>query len=74
MTYSAIMAQYLRWMPTPNEGVGGFYEVLHGELFEQRFEALRRKRPRDDGSKGRPFSGMHKVSSCVTLIRVAGPR
>jgi len=35
--------------------------VLHGELFEQRFEALRRKRQRNDGSKGRPFSGMHKV-------------
>ena len=36
--------------------------MLDGELFEQRFNALRRKRARyrDDESKGRPFSGMHK--------------
>jgi len=47
--------QALRWDP-----VDGCYEVIDGELFSQRFDELRRKRDRDDGSNGRPFSRMHK--------------
>jgi hypothetical protein len=34
--------------------------VIDGGLFERRFDELRRKRDRDDGSNGRPFSRMHK--------------
>lgn len=59
--------QYLRWIASLDEEAGGHYEVLHGEKFEQAFDAMRRKkRPRSDGSKGRPFSGMHKVCTRVT--------
>ncbi|EKX39692.1 hypothetical protein GUITHDRAFT_154346, partial [Guillardia theta CCMP2712] len=47
--------QALRW-----DQVHGCYEVIDGELFSQRFDELRRKRDRDDGSNGRPFSRMHK--------------
>eukprot|EP00286_Rhodomonas_abbreviata_P011588 CAMPEP_0181339324 /NCGR_PEP_ID=MMETSP1101-20121128/29187_1 /TAXON_ID=46948 /ORGANISM="Rhodomonas abbreviata, Strain Caron Lab Isolate" /LENGTH=758 /DNA_ID=CAMNT_0023450269 /DNA_START=69 /DNA_END=2346 /DNA_ORIENTATION=- len=36
------------------------YEVVDGALFEKRFDELRRKRDRDDGTSGRPFSRMHK--------------
>ena len=46
----------LKW-----DAEAGCYEVIDAELFESRFDALRRKRVRDDGSKGRPFSRMHKV-------------
>jgi hypothetical protein len=47
--------QALRWDPAT-----GCYEVIDGALFERRFDELRRKRDRDDGSNGRPFSRMHK--------------
>jgi len=50
-----------------DEGVGlrwdheaSCYEVVDGAMFEKRFDELRRKRDRDDGSNGRPFSRMHK--------------
>lgn len=47
--------QALRWDHSAN-----CYEVINGALFERRFDELRRKRGRDDGSHGRPFSRMHK--------------
>lgn len=47
--------QALRWDVATN-----CYEVIDGGLFERRFDELRRKRDRDDGSNGRPFSRMHK--------------
>jgi len=49
------LAQALQW-----DFESGCYEVVDGELFERRFDELRRKRDRDDGSNGRPFSRMHK--------------
>jgi hypothetical protein len=47
--------QALRW-----DHASCCYEVIDGALFERRFHELRRKRDRDDGSNGRPFSRMHK--------------
>ena len=35
-------------------------QVLNGDVFEQRFNDLRRKRDRDDDAGARPFSRMHK--------------
>jgi len=49
------LVQALRWDVATN-----CYEVTDGGLFERRFDELRRKRDRDDGSNGRPFSRMHK--------------
>ena len=46
--------QALRW-----DIATSCYEVVDGEMFERRFDELRRKRDRDDGSNGRPFSRMH---------------
>ena len=34
--------------------------MSNGDLFEQRFNDLRRKRDRDDDAGARPFSRMHK--------------
>jgi hypothetical protein len=51
----ALSSQALRW-----DHAACCYEVIDGELFERRFHELRRKRDRDDGSNGRPFSRMHK--------------
>ncbi len=66
--------KYLRWIPSPHEEASGHYEVLDGQLFEEAFNAMRRKkRPRNDTSRGRPFSGMHKVCS-LSDIWVAGSR
>ena len=51
----ALSVQALRW-----DHASCCYEVIDGALFERRFHELRRKRDRDDGSNGRPFSRMHK--------------
>ena len=50
-----LLMQALRW-----DIATSCYEVVDGEMFERRFDELRRKRDRDDGSNGRPFSRMHK--------------
>eukprot|EP00281_Chroomonas_sp_CCMP1168_P006853 CAMPEP_0206266788 /NCGR_PEP_ID=MMETSP0047_2-20121206/30786_1 /ASSEMBLY_ACC=CAM_ASM_000192 /TAXON_ID=195065 /ORGANISM="Chroomonas mesostigmatica_cf, Strain CCMP1168" /LENGTH=721 /DNA_ID=CAMNT_0053694915 /DNA_START=12 /DNA_END=2177 /DNA_ORIENTATION=+ len=47
------------------------YEVIDGALFEKRFDELRRKRDRDDGSNGRPFSRMHKYYKLLSGERWA---
>lgn len=74
LTRSLSCGQYLRWIPSPDEEAGGFYEVLHGERFEQAFDAMRRKkRMRKDGSKSRPFSGMHKVSTLSDIAVAVAP-
>jgi hypothetical protein len=46
-------------------------QVVDGTLFERRFDELRRKRDRDDGGNGRPFSRMHKYYSLLAGERWA---
>ena len=46
-------------------------QVVNGDLFEQRFNDLRRKRDRDDDAGGRPFSRMHKYYSLLSGNRWA---
>ncbi len=51
-----------------------FLQVLDGALFERRFDELRRKRDREDGGNGRPFSRMHKYYSLLAGERWAKVR
>ena len=51
----------LEWVPASGPACDAHYVVLDGDLFEARFNAIRRrKRPRTGTSVARSFSGMSK--------------
>ena len=51
----------LEWVPASGPASDAHYVVLDGDLFEARFNAIRRrKRPRTGTSVARSFSGMSK--------------